>query len=163
MLKLLKWIWPLCFSVFLAQVGYGQGDWRRIVVMEWTQKDVERILGRPLEKSDDVYAYFRVESGLVRVSYSTGFCEPDQAGGWNVEKGTVDGILFFPGTRIYLKNLKFDRKNYTKGFDGDTDLLSYSNETEGIKYIVANGRVRHIIHFPASRYDSRQCKVINKL
>lgn len=163
MLKSLKWLWPVCLCIVLTQASFGQDDWKKIVVMESTQSDVERLLGRPMEDSTDIYAYFNVGSGLVRVSYSTGFCEPGQFGGWNVEKGIVDGILFFPGTKIFFRKLKLDAKKYPKSFDGDTDLLSYSNEVDGIRYVVANGKVRHIIHFPATRFDSLQCKTIHRL
>jgi hypothetical protein len=164
MRKIIVILWLLLFLILGSLVSSAQeADWNQIVVMRSTQKDVERILGTPGAdmNSSGVHAFFVVKNGRLTISYSTGLCEPDQQGGWNIEKGVVDEITLSPANKIRFNSLKIEREKFQKRLEGDSDALSYENDEDGIKYIVLNGMVRHIVYYPGSKFDNIRCGTIN--
>jgi len=157
----------LFFIFFVLQVPFinaQEADWTQLKVLQSTRSDVEKILGQPYEKpNNSFFASYRAKNGNVHVEYSLRLCEANDKGGWNVERGTVIDISFFPDIYPTVKSLKLDKKKYKKVIEGDvTDIFTYKNDEDGIKYIVQRGKVETIVYYPRVKFDWLQCSVINQ-
>jgi hypothetical protein len=163
--KIVKVLFVFLIIFNVLTIFAQNGDWKQIVIGQSTKEDAERSLGktRPDLRSDSIVAFFKVSDGNLTITYSTGFCGPNQEGGWNLEKGIIDQITYYPYIYPKLKKFKLDKTKYKKVIEGDvTDIFTYISKEDGIKYLVRHGKIETIVYFPSEKFDNIRCSVINK-
>jgi len=154
----MKAIIPTLSLSFLMLMTLAPGkdpDWRKLVPLESTRADVERLLG----PSKETYlADYTLEEGNLSVIYSSGPCGPDRTGGWNVPKDVVVSLSFSPKQKKRISALKLSPKKFRKVVDDHVGgVLYYINDEEGITYEVQRGRVDVVYYEPAGRYEHLYC------
>ena len=148
------------FLIMLAMVSPSQTqDWRKIIPLQSTRADVERILGKP-EKESPGFSYYKFKDGDVLIWYSSKPCE-GPSGGWRVPPGTVTGISFsYSDPQPRFAELKLDKSKYKRVMEGDyLDFAAYRNEEEGISYSVnePKGLISSVTYSPVAKDDYLRC------
>ena len=83
--------------ILLTQRHYGTDhDWRRLIPLQSTRADVERLLGPGKEA---YFAIYQLKEGSLFIEYSSGPCRPERKGGWNVSENVVVSVSFSPKHR----------------------------------------------------------------
>jgi hypothetical protein len=148
----------LCLCITLAAEALSQArGWRGIVPLHSTRADVERLLGPPAEPGGEVY---KLETEVVLIEYSSGPCNKDRRGGWNIPRDVVVSINVAPKTELRFSELHLDERIYKKTLSGDaTSFVNYANEEEGITYEVhePTERVTAIYFGPTSKDRQLRC------
>jgi hypothetical protein len=125
------------FLIMVTMVSPSQSqDWRKIIPLQSTRADVERILGKP-EKDSPTDSYYKFKDGRLLIWYSSKPCE-GSSGGWRVPPDTVTDISFsYSDPQPRFAELKLDKSKYKRVTEGDyLDFMAYRNEEEGISYSV---------------------------
>src|SRR5215203_4460615 len=92
-----------CFSqesAWLAKI-------KQIELLKSTEKDVERIFGKPTETYED-WVEYKIEEGDITITYSKGKCAANKDSEYDVEKGTVEEIYFYTPKSIDFKSLNLN-------------------------------------------------------
>src|SRR5215467_6144696 len=128
--------------------------WRGIVPLHSTRADVERLMGGPGENwckcsyyRDDFNAFF---------SYSTGDCEGESSGGWDVPADTVLNITVHQKPQPKLSDLGLDQSRFKKS-QSIGDLMSYVDEGQGLGLEVYQGSVQGFHYFPTPADEKMHC------
>src|SRR5258706_6534102 len=64
-------ILSLCFVIVAASLSHGK-EWRGIVPLHSTRTDVERLLGPPAEKKNELMSVYKLDQKDVVLEYPTG-------------------------------------------------------------------------------------------
>lgn len=139
--------------------------WKKIVLLQSTRSDVERLLGK--SKSQGYVAAYDLEDGHLFIQYSPwNYCDHEKDFDWNVPKWTVLEIAYSPYKLPRFSSLKIDLKRFQKVRENPCcpDLITYRNAEEGVAYTVLepDGKLNRIDYFPSSRYDYLRCKLNGK-
>ncbi len=124
---------------------------QKIKIFESTQKDVQKILAKYIEKDYDE-EYFPqsilAENGYIAIDFSEGNCGEDEY--WNVTKGLVTGVSISSISDIKLKDLNFDLKTFKKEIEDEDspEEINYNDEKNGIFIVTEDGEVETIIFYP---------------
>jgi hypothetical protein len=113
----------------------------------------ERLISKGLE-----FVFYQTPEGKMVVRYSTGKCSPEKTEGYDLEKGTVTNIIFFPEKFVKFSEFKIDRKKSFKPRMADESPRHYVNKNSGAKYVVGKEAVIYVeFSIPANREDLK-CK-----
>jgi hypothetical protein len=152
------------FSALIVALPTFAKDWRGIVPLASTRADVERSLGRPMERSLPDISFFDLKDESVRVVYSEGRCKPGIAGEWDVPEDIVLRIEVTPKKEVLLKDVQADMSKYRKVVDPHiTGHLIYVSEEEGVSIDTSSidpecERVLSIRYRPKSTEENLRCK-----
>ena len=83
-------------TLIFVQAAIGQ-EWKSITPLKSTKTDVEKILGKPVEKSESEFIY-EIADGKIYVYYASRRCR-GKLPGWNVDTDTVLGLSFVPNSK----------------------------------------------------------------
>lgn len=160
-------MYTLIFTLLLAGTAFCQSSntWSGITPLKSTRSDVEKILGQPEAWSVARHGgSYKTKEGTVSVEYSTGFCNADPRGGWNVPELTVVTVTISPiDQNQKFSALKLDMSKFGRHPDpGSLHLADYTNETDGVVITVdtSDNTVRRFGYFPSAKYDQLMCKNI---
>lgn len=167
-------LFGMIFVIFISiQFAVAQEpEWfskiKRIVPMESTEKDVEKIFGKPKSRNYQVFKY-ETKQGLLRVEYSTGDC--DHPAYYNVAKGIVVGLDFSLKEDFEFSKLSVDLSKFTKEYSDDTENFSYRSsdlgmyfdvyvkKIEGVSYEKSPVILTEVSLYPPKKYDHLECKI----
>lgn len=152
-------------KVLLAQNAGGtdQDKWKKIVVLQSTREDVERLFGKP--KSDSHLPVYDLEGGRLQIDYNIfhnceggDFCKTGDDCGWLVPAWTVLEVSYSPDPLPKFSSLNLNLTRFEKDFDTHSHVIYTSNE-EGVAYTVfrPRGTLSSIRYFPSSRFNYLRC------
>lgn len=134
-------------------------EWKRIVVLQSTRSDAERLLGK--SKDQGYLVYYPLKEGGLHIEYSDGSCQPGQDSGWNVPEWTVIEVTYSPfenPPQLSSLNLNLTRFKIVRESPDVPDLITYINDDEGVAYTVEpDGTLNEIRYFPPSQYNNLRC------
>ena len=149
-------------AIFLTvSVSAQRNSWlikfESIKPFQSTEKDVERILGKPKDRYSIIGEYKIIE-GIISVVYSEGKCTRNSATDFDVEKGIVTSFDFRPKGIIKFSSLKLDLKSLTKEESSDVvDGLMYDHLEKGIYYEVLRDRLGYVQFYGGKDFPVRPC------
>lgn len=160
MKKLLKAtvaILPCLFiSLFIITFAQTKG-WRGIVPLHSTRADVERLLGPPVDSSNEYTSVYHLVNEAVIFNYE-GDRPCETPGGWQVPPATVVNILVTPKTKLRFSDLQVDEKRYKKTSGGHRpEDIIYTDSEAGESITVYQGEVISINYFPAASNNHLRC------
>jgi len=129
--------------------------WNGILPLHSNRSDIERKLGI----SDDLcHCLYQTAKESIFVDYAKAPCKGPPYG-WSVSKDTVLQITVYLASPIELSKLPFEEEKFTEVRDPDAPLtVYYTNQQDGIKYVVHNGNVKSIVYIPSTRDKSFRCQ-----
>jgi hypothetical protein len=131
----------------------NRSGWRGIVPLHSTRADVEQLLGPGTNElmgsyyRDDFNAFF---------SYSTGDCERESSGGWDVPAGTVLSITVHQKPQPKFSDLGLDESRFKKSHSIG-DLMNYVDEGQGLVLEVYQGNVQTFTYISTHADDNLRC------
>ena len=154
----IKIILSFCFIIVAAGLSHGK-EWNGIAPLHSTRADVERLLGPPVERDNELMSVYKLEREVVVVEYAAGPpCGTDGFHIWQVPRGTVLSIRVAPKAQLLFPDLHLDVSKYKVTDGGHVPGYSYyTDETEGIQYEVTQGLVMNITYFPAAKDNHLRC------
>jgi hypothetical protein len=158
---MVKTIFGLVFTIIvLNAVSYAQGpEWqsrlRQIIPLQSTEKDVERVFGKPVNRYADVGEY-ETKDAEISVTYSSGKCESTAVDSYNVEKGMVVYIEYSLKKEVKFKSLNINLTNFIKT-SPSFNLVEYKNEDSGITFSISNKILTDISIYPAKQFSYLEC------
>jgi len=148
--------------VVLCSIGWDVAaqTWLGAIKPAQTQiTDLPQILGRSSKQRGGDGLLFEAKEGNIFVEYSLGRCIKGTWGSWDLEKGTVIHLTFYPAKPRRLSSYKLPTANMREeSFHGSS---SFVNDTAGFLFVVNGGRVREISYFPALEFQSLRCSEQN--
>lgn len=143
-------------SVMFLNLSFRKDpDWRKLVPLQSTRADVERLLG-PNDKSYGVD--YELTDGVPSIEYSSGPCRKERPGGWNVGEGVVISFSFSAKAKQRETDLKLNRKKFRRVIDTHTGGITYYiNAVDGIMYEIQQGKVDSVEYYPPKRYKHLYC------
>lgn len=154
----------LVFAMFLLCVvtAAQEETWltkiKRIVPLETTEHEVERMFGKSMVRHDGNAKYILPE-GRLYIAYSRGRCLENDEPDYDVEQGTVLYVDFFYKEAVDAQSLKLDISQF-KQLDVIPDLPSvkqYLNEKTNIEYNLDRGMLNAVSIRPHKKHDSLLC------
>lgn len=142
--------------VLIAFTGISEGkEWRGIVPLHSTRKDVTKILGTS-EVTDNRRAIYNLKDEVVLIDYSAGTCE--HGGIWNVPRDTVLAISVTPRSALEISDLSLNLGRYQVVADEHlAGIYYYNNPEEGIHITTDGETVRSIDYLPTSQDEYLRC------
>ena len=132
--------------------------WRGITPLASTRKDVERLLG-PSKEPDNYAELYNLGSEAVFIEYSSGPCNKNRDGGWNVPANTVIAITISPAVKARLHDLEVDLSKYTKTEDPELPgNFFYYYDIDGISISSSGDQVESIKYGPAAKDKHLLCR-----
>ena len=142
-------------SLLLCLLVLPQAGWRGIKPLHSTRKEVERLIGPPMEPGGRTYD---LTNERVNVAYSDGVCTKGWPYGWDVPPGTVIGIIIYPHPAPTVADLKVDVSRLAKYVDPHGFVHFTSKEAGMSVETEANEKeVRSIEYFPAASDEHLRC------
>ena len=151
----LKTFW-LSTIIILGSVASSQAQgWRGIKPLHSTRKDVERLIGPPMQPNGGTYD---LKGERVHIIYSDVRCTKDWPYGWNVPADSVTAITISPQPRPKLSELPIDISKATKYVD-PTGVIHYNNDEEGLSVAVDSSgyEVKVLEYYPAASDAHLRC------
>ena len=143
-----------CFAqepVWLTQI-------KQVKLLKTTEKDVEKIFGKPTERYTD-WTEYKLREGQVTFTYSKGRCGENEDSNYDVAKGTVVGIYFYTPKYIKFKSLNVNLNGFKKKYETClTNTFSYENRKLGIRYSVSYGWLVAIFINPSQKTTEFACQ-----
>lgn len=165
-------LFVVCFMVAISTVGMPQFEknvWKqKILLLQSTRADVEKIFGNP-SSGHDYFVSYKFNDGVLDLEYYP-FDHCSKSNGLtpylNVPEWTVTEMDFRPDGQPKLTSLHLNLKPLRKAhLNPDLpDFLSYIDDTDGIEYTVdeANHILNSVRYFPGSRHDALRCPATPK-
>lgn len=155
-------------KIFLALMGYlaflassslvakAQG-WNGIEPLHSSRADVERILGKPSDRTVETSVFYNRRKEAVVIDYtSKSGCLKGQ--GWQVPQGTVLEIIISPKSTLMLSELNIDERDYKRTDNPNRPATAtYVNEQKGQRIDVFDSQVTSIRYFPAAKDTHLRC------
>jgi len=144
-------------SVSKAQEPIWLTKIKQIEPLKSTEKDVEKIFGKPTDHFADMSEY-ETEVGTLTVTYSEGKCSSNKDSEYDVEKGTVVEIGLSVRKEVDFKSLNVNEVGFKKQFSFDAPgAYSFENKQLGIDYSIGNGWLNGVTIYPAENYAYLNC------
>jgi hypothetical protein len=159
MINFKKLIFFICFLLNIFGLSQAK-EWRGIVPLHSTRKDVERLIGPPTTLGGRIY---NLENEVVLIDYSHRLCEQGWTSGWNVPLDTVTSITVNPRKMISLSEFGLDLSGYQKVQDPEVDsAIYYVNREEGIyiRSLTFEPVVVSITYLPAAKDRHLLCSEV---
>jgi hypothetical protein len=158
----------VAITCILAGYAYGQSlqEWRKLVPLESTRKDVERILGKP--KILDVNrSLFTAGTSKVIAEFSTGKCDTSSKRiQWNVEPGRLVYLMVLESLSKPLSSYVDNLLPFKRSENDAQDAVGYSyaspDKSLVLQSIVKPGAgeaVAAIYLLPRNDQQNLKCKV----
>jgi len=124
----------ICLMLF-ASVSVQTKEWRGIIPLHSSKKDVERLLGPPKGRGKYVSSY-ESNSEFVDIYYASGPpCGSGLTNSWSVPLGTVVGIRVTTKSVLRFDSVVSDPTAYIKSIDSkDARRVYYFDEKQGVRY-----------------------------
>lgn len=152
----------LLLILFLSGLCYSK-EWRGIIPLHSTRKDVERLIGPPKVPNGIEHDF---PNELVIIFYSRGPCVKGWPYGWDVQSGVVTSIRRVPKTRLGLSEIDVDVAGYEQNRESDTPgWITYVNQREGLSVTFngIEGTVQGINYMPPANEQHLSCPGANTL
>ena len=132
-------------------------DWlSRIKPIETNISELSEILdSKPIEKPGDTL-FFKLKEGNVFIEYSLGKCVSGSWGAWNVEKGKVVSLTYYPKKMREPSKFNLNSDGMTKGLDSGHQ--TFTSKEKGVYYSTQFGKVMSIILSPPIQFEHLRCK-----
>jgi hypothetical protein len=129
-------------------------SWNHIVPLHSTRSDVERILGRcPEGYIPKVFPKCRYDLPTgqhVFILYSEKRCSLQEGHRYNVPKGVVRSIIFYPADDLILPQMPSE--GFTKVEDPElAGVFHYTNLELGLYYVADGARLSTIYYLPSAQ------------
>jgi len=164
-MKILKIVFFLVIlTLSIAFTAKKEFEWNKIVPMETTREEVEKLFGKGKEIGTDEVRY-DLKEGILIVNYSDGVCESDDEEDWNAQTGLVLNLEFnFEDLKDFGK-FGIDKTKLKKNSLGECtpQLKEYVDEEKGISYELFEkeedslGEVQSIKKFPTKEFEFLRC------
>jgi hypothetical protein len=103
----------LIFVIFLPTISYSQ-EWRKLIALESSREEVERILGKP-DKYFDTYGTYETETGKFSIWYSKGGCRKNVKGlQYNVSAQRMTRLYVIQKKAVPPEYFFSDKENYKR-------------------------------------------------
>lgn len=138
-------------------------EWRGIVPLHSTQADVERLLGVPTTRSDEVF-YYNNRNEIALIWFQSAACDvgPGRYGfGWNVPVGTVVSIGIIP--KLTHKKPQSLSNDDFRVENENTGLEYFTNTNEGLMVELYHGAVTFLNYTPKESDNPLQCPRLEEL
>ena len=153
----------LMFFFFSYQKAYSQDWFGKIIPLQTTKEDVEKIIPiSPSEKSKsgNTYTYF-LKDWTVIIDFSPGRCVSEKYEKWNIEEGVVMNVFYTatnnPEEWVKLSVIEKNMSGFKK--EKRSEHTYYTDLERGIIYTTHAGRVRSFTYFiPPNKQDYLRCK-----
>lgn len=120
-------------TVSLIQTCPIENGWKGIRVFQTSRIEVEKILGKPVEKR--VYERYETDDAFVDIAYSISPCSNDGDGRFNVPKDVIIEYSIVLKKGIELSNFKWKKDLYKRYEDPHLrNLTHYGNPKDGINF-----------------------------
>jgi len=148
----------------LGTAQYEKQLWKqKILLLQSTRADVEKLFGKPTSGEDYLVSY-KFRDGMLDLEYYF-FDHCTSHDGLspflNVPEWTVTEIDFRPDAQPKVASLHLNLSRFRKAhMDPDLpDFMSYFDDQEGIEYTIDEHthRLNSVRYFPGSRYDALRC------
>jgi hypothetical protein len=160
-------ITAVVITCILAGCAYGQSlqEWRKLIPLESTRKDVDRILGKP--KILDVNrSLFTAGTSKVIAEFSTGKCDTSSKRiQWNVEPGRLVNLMALESLSKPLSSYVDNLLSFKRSEDNVDDGVGYSYTSAGGSVVVQSvlkpgiGEVVTVIYLlPRKDQENLKCK-----
>ncbi len=124
----------------------GQQSWKGIVPLVTTKEQIEKTLGHP-----NAGGFYEFDDKRVFIKYVETQCEEIKRCDCLVPRGTVQFVDIEIYYDLYLKDLKLNKKVFTKTRNSHLpDVYTYSNHKSGLVYEVQDGKVTHIYYYEST-------------
>jgi hypothetical protein len=148
----------ICCAIILPITAHAQ-EWQGLRPLRSTRADVEKLLGKPQQRSP---AFYRLKDKSILIGYNNiSGCDDKDSSNWNVPKDTVItiAVTFFPQHWVKLSELKLDLSKFEKFSDEEFPGLFYyvSNEA-GLNIATDDAVVSSIAYFPAKKDWHLMCR-----
>lgn len=142
----------LIFGISASSQAQG---WRGIRPLYSTRKDVERLIGPPMQPNGAIYD---LKGERVNIAYADARCAKGWPYGWNVPAGTVTAITIYPQPRPKLAELPIDISRSKKYID-PSGVIHYNNNDDGVSVAVDPNEyeVKVIEYYPAASDAHLRC------
>jgi hypothetical protein len=129
------------------------------------KEDVEKAFAFPKIRKSFVdegieAVFYDTAEGELSVEYSAGNCSTEEKNYYNLKKGVVVSIVFFPKKEIKFSKFNVNKNQLVKTRDGDDPPWHYINYKLGFDYAVQNGKVIHVKFYSPAEIDKLKCKQI---
>lgn len=156
----------IVFFLYFSAKGEESSWYRKLKQIKpliSSKQDIERIFASPkirrtFEDDEIEFVLYETSEGKFTVEYSTSKCSSNNKKTYNVEKGIVIRIIFFPKKEEKLSKFKVDKKLLIKTREGDDPAWHYVNDKFGVDFSVIKGKVIDVKFYPSSSYDYLKCK-----
>lgn len=118
--------------VLMANACFAQ-SWMKLVPLESTREEVEKILGEP-DSSFPTYATYRTDSGNFHVWFSTGECQKNFEGRQYKVRANVMTHLSVYLNAPLLKSVISNLSDYTRQENFNSTGYLYISKDESITY-----------------------------
>ncbi|HYW73747.1 MAG TPA: hypothetical protein VE961_22175 [Pyrinomonadaceae bacterium] len=149
-------------SITTTQKKPLTSNWRGLIPLRSTRKDVERLLGSSKDSVAGTYIY---DAGveLAHITYSKGACADSVQGRWNVASETVLEIRVYPRTDVPVRDFEPALGIYKRTPDPSIpNWAFYFNNESGVTIQTkteANAEIVEIVTFgPSSENSELRCK-----
>jgi hypothetical protein len=124
----------IIFTIFILQLPIFSQDWMtKIIPMKTAITETEQMFKEKPKKYEDFYD-FQLKQGDLRIYFSLGNCKSGAYGGWNIPKGIVTHIRYYPEKE---RKLSFYRKNtQDMSLEYDSGQKVFTDEINGVSYWV---------------------------
>lgn len=156
---------PIAFLLLLFAVDVAAKHWRGIVPLRSTRKDVEALLGPPLNNRfyspNSIRSNYSLDEGQVYIAFADEellrrhYCP-------TVSIGTVLFIQVMPNNRMLVSNLNLDEKIFSKFDPADPPNSGYEefiDKKDGLSILAFNGEVKELNYF-ASASEQPRCSIL---
>lgn len=169
-------LFSICFILLVSHPATSQTfEWiskiQQIVPIISTEKDVEKLYGKPNKRSAH-FAEYETDYGYLSFEYSTGECSHPSY--YSVANGVVIGIDISLKKELLFNKIKIDRSKFIEEHSDDTENITYRSPILGITYGTYPKKLENVHYdkrpkiltgisiYPASKYDYLICPAIEK-
>jgi hypothetical protein len=140
----------------VTSTAYGQ-DWLwKITPLQTNISEVKKMFDITPEIYGNDQLKFIFEDGHLTIGFSPDKCVKTSWGAWNIAKGTVIDIDYFPYERRKPLFYNLKRKEMKQGYD--RGIVTYSSDESGLYYSTEFGKVTRINIYPPNKYNDLKCK-----
>jgi hypothetical protein len=132
-------------------------EWRGIVPLRSTKTDVEKLLGKPIEGSHNLYLY-DTEKERVSVLYSDGMCNENKSSTFNVPRDRVLTFMVSPKKTMNVSEItEKSSQSFEREADLKEDAFHYKNKDGSVRFetIMSENGIEDIIYiiYKATKTD----------
>lgn len=152
MIQVVLWV------ALITSSSQTSNSWKGIVPFQSTRNDVERVLGPPTRPCTEVCRYDTKTEGIF-ARYSNEPCKSGEGSPLSIPPNTVISVTVYPETKTRLRDLRLDRRKFTKTKDPELHGYStYTNSEIGVTYEVSDKNMILSIEWFGSAKDIQRLR-----